>query len=342
MNYLGFFDAVKEMGSVIIFTPFMGLIFIFFLAGMLISIKNIKKFSYSFWLFYFIGILFFYNQGEFVPERQTIFMPAIATFAAIGLIVPYQHFKDHKKTYLLPILLAFSFSYSFFMFFMFSRLFPSEFTMVSTLISMYGLSGLLNFLIVYWPVFILILFIFFIFLFQLSRIRCYFNKIHSIYVILVAVLLIVNLAFPFVLVHGGIGIYKRTGSTSIVGEYMRQNLGNEKYSCVAGIESKSFAFYTQRPCAFWVNVNVSWLEEQSSKRQLKYFIVNTHYPNKSTGLGNVLPDGTLGPEIDNTSDWTRNHVDKYDWLQQNTVDITKKVGLKNSNEYKVYVLKENV
>jgi 4-amino-4-deoxy-L-arabinose transferase-like glycosyltransferase len=338
-QYYDFFTALSKMGSILIFTPFLGLIFIPLLSGIITAIRNIKKFHYSFWIFYFIGIIFFYMQGQFAPHRQTIFLPAIVSFAAIGIVVPYYYFRNRKRTYFLPVVLALSFSYLFFMLFMFSTLYAQEFVAISSISSAMGLGSLLNLVISYWWVFVLLILVVFTLLFWFSNKRAYFQRIRSIYLILIAVLLIINLSVSVVLVHSGVGIYKRTDSTGIVGDYLKQNLGDERYSCVAGVHSKSFSFYTQRTCVFWVKVDVPWLEEQVRQKNLKYFIINTHYRSRTSGLGNVLPNGELGPSLDDSNPWWANHYDKYDWLMENSVEITDKVGLKDSLEFKVYELK---
>lgn len=350
-SYMGFFEAIHSMGSILIFTPFLGTIFVPFLAGLAIAIRNIKEFRYSFWIFFMAGIVFFYSQGQFAPHRQTIFLPTIVIFAAVGLLLPYIRFKNKGISWQLPLVLAASFSYLFFFVFMFSLLYPGDFVGVLSAASSVGASALLTLTISYWYVFVVILCVVFAMLYYFSRglpvlfsLRSTKKKqirkgIRKIYLFAIFIFLVINLVLALLLVQSGVGIYKRTSATSEVGLYLKDNLVDEKFSCVAGVHAKSFAFYTQRPCATWLRVNVTWLEEQASAREVSYFIFNTHYDKKTVGVGNTLPDGTLGPALGDVSDenaWVLNYEDVYNWVQDNAEDVSAELGMGAGRYYRVY------
>lgn len=334
-DYMGFVESIYSMGSILIFTPFLGLIFVPLISGLVISLREIKKFRYAFWLFYIVGIIFFYTQGQFAPHRQTIFLPAIVTFAALGMLIPYYAFIKRRNSYFLPLVLSLSFAYLPFMLFMFSRRFEAEFVGVNSAVRALGLGGVFHLTLSFWWVFMLLIFIFLFGIYLYSKRPAGFMQARSIYITIIFLFIVLNLGVSLALVVSGAGIYKRTDATSVVGNYLKDNLGDEKYSCVAGVHAKSFSFYTQRTCAFWVDVNVSWLEEKAKAGDLKYFILNTHYPGGTSGFGNILPDGTMGPELAGVG-WEINHQDKYEWLQENAIDITDKVGLSGRDEFLVY------
>lgn len=338
--FMSLWESIRSMGSIIIFTPFMGLIFIPFLAGLVIAALNFRKFRYSFWLFYLLGIIFFYIQGDFVPERQTIFMPAIATFTALGIMTPYYYFKRNLKKYLLPSVLGLTFTYPFFMLFMFAKMYPEDFMSITSVAQRSGFGRLLAVLVEYWWCFAILVLIIFAALLVISRRKIFYPQMKRAYICIIAIFLILNLVLSILLITTGVGIYKRSTDTSLVGNYLKEHLGNETYSCVAGMQADSFTYYTERMCAIWLFVNVSWLDEQVAQGNVKYFIVEPWYQYGTTGLGNVLPDGSLGPEITNTTDWSSNHLDKYEWLQEHGEDITQEVGLKDGNQFRVYTLKE--
>jgi 4-amino-4-deoxy-L-arabinose transferase-like glycosyltransferase len=338
--FMGLWESITRIGSIIIFTPFLGLIFIPFLAGLIISIINFRKFNYSFWLFYLVGIIFFYIQGDFVPERQTIFVPAIATLAAIGIMHPYNYFRQNLKKYLLPSVLGLTFAYPFFMLFMFAKTYPKDFLAIKSTAATFGLGGVLDAFAKYWWFFAILVLLAFALIFLLSEMESIYPLIKRAYILIIVAFLILNFALSILLVATGVGVYKRSTATSVVGEYLKEHLGDEKYSCVAGMQADSFTYYTERMCAIWLFVNVSWLDEQVSQGNVKYFIVEPWYEYGTTGLGNVLPDGSMGPEITNTTDWSSNHYDKYKWLQEHGRDITSEVGLEDGRYFRVYTLKK--
>ncbi|MFC1741067.1 ArnT family glycosyltransferase [Nanoarchaeota archaeon] len=334
-EYMGFWTAVRQMGSIIIFTPFMGLVFVPLLAGLVFSLRRLKEFKYAFWIFFMIGMLFFYYQGQYAPHRQTVFMPAFAAFAALGIMLPYQRFKKDKDSHLLPLVFAISFAYLVFMFYMFSVFFAIDFVGVYSVAQALGLELLLGILITYWWVLVILVLGVFGAVWSLSRTER--TKALRAYVVVMLIFLVINISVPLLLAHTGVGIYKRTDSTGVVGRYLTENLGEERYSCVAGVHAKSFSFYTRRTCAFWVKVDVPWLEEQAEKGNVKYFILNTHYQGGTSGFGMVRPDGTFGPAV-NTG-WEINHHDKRDWLLDNAVDVTGDSGLSGKEDFIIYRLK---
>ena len=147
--------------------------------------------------------------------------------------------------------------------------------------------------------------------------------------------LLLNVSVAFALVIGGFGIYKRLDETKVIADYIKDNLKDEKYACVAGTHDKSFIFYTQRVCACWRFINVSWIEEQVKSNNLKYFVLNTYlYDGYTLGFGRIDQSGI----VDNTTCKKHgqkycNEPEKYNWLINNTIDITYKTGLKPNNPY---------
>ncbi len=153
----------------------------------------------------------------------------------------------------------------------------------------------------------------------------------SFYFVLFIVL--INLLFSVFAVCFNIGIYKRPDEVAILAEYIRDNLENESFSCIAGIHDKSFTFYTGRFCAFYLLANLSWIKEKAENNELKYFVINLHYNAGTVGLGKFLENGTIDLTNNNTGIWRKNYLDKYFWIKNNTIDITEKTGLKKNNSY---------
>jgi len=140
-----------------------------------------------------------------------------------------------------------------------------------------------------------------------------------------------NVSVASALVIGGFGIYKRPDEVKIIADYIKNNLQDEKYACVAGVHDKSFIFYTQRVCAWWIAVNVSWIEEQVESNNLKYFVLNNYfYDGYTPGFGRIDQSGN---NCTKPGEWHCNEPEKYNWLMNNTVDITYKTGLKPDNPY---------
>ena len=133
--------------------------------------------------------------------------------------------------------------------------------------------------------------------------------------------LIINIIVPVILVYNKMGIYQRPDEISKVAVFLRDNQGTEKYGCVAQVHDKTFAFYTGKVCARWEYINVSWLEEQTHKEDLKYFVINLYQEN--TGILNKKFFKDLEDEM----------PEIYEWLINNTIDITEETGLDKDNNY---------
>ncbi|MEM4268209.1 MAG: hypothetical protein QXK37_05260, partial [Candidatus Woesearchaeota archaeon] len=171
----------------------------------------------------------------------------------------------------------------------------------------------------------------------ISRLRRLLLKYISTF--LIVIIIGINAGFCIAATLTGMGIYKRSTDISVIGEYIYKNLGNEPFSCVAGIHARTLTFYTGKPCLWWLLVNETWLEEH--KEEVKYFVVEINLDAGGTGgLGKFTPTGELDLSNNNTREWGRNYPNKYRWLILNTVDITAETGLPSNNQnFRVYRLK---
>jgi hypothetical protein len=149
-----------------------------------------------------------------------------------------------------------------------------------------------------------------------------------------------------------IGDYKRTTDLSYIGNYIRDNLDDEKYSCIAAIHSKSLTYYTRRPCVIYYGVDLEWIEDAAEKGDLKFFVFNLHHSSGTAGIGKFNPDGT--PDLtsrrynwehtfsEEPNYWTDESFEKYRWIMLNTEDITSKTGLSADNpNFRLRILKED-
>jgi len=322
--------SAKTMLSYLVMTPFMGLIFIPVVFGFFYSLKNIKKPKYALWLFWFLSIIIFYIHGKPYVERQVVIVPAFAVLAAIGLTHSVDLFIK-KKSILFPLLIASTLSWIVFMIARFPLTYPLEYKAIP---QPYGLAMLFVLLSKYFVWVIAIIFIA-AFICSICFRGIEIKKQKSIASAIVLIYLLLNACVASALVIGGFGIYKRPDAVRIVADYINENLGNEKYACVAGTHDKSFVFYTQRVCASWRLINISWIEEQVENHNLKYFVLNLYlYDGYTPGFGRINQSGI----VDNTSctkpgEWHCNEPEKYNWLMKNAVDITYKTGLKPDNPY---------
>jgi len=307
------YESIIFMIKYLVMTPFVGLIFIPMTFGVVYLVNDIKKPECSMWLFWLLSILVFYMQGKPYVERQLVIVPAFAVLASVGLVYSL------KNRFVFPLLFA---STSSWIVFMVSK-FPSTYPEVYQSLSQY--SFLFYLLSKYYIIIIGVIFLFSVFL--------VFRRKKQTALLLAY--LILNACVASALVVGGFGIYSRTDEVKVVADYLNENIGDEKYACVAGVHDKSFIFYTQRLCASWRFINVSWIEEQVENNNLKYFVLNLYlYDGYTPGFGRIDQSGV----VDNTSciklgQWHCNEPEKYNWLMKNTLDITYKTGLKPDNPY---------
>ena len=326
------------MLNYLVMTPFMGLIFIPVLFGFFYSLKNIKKPKYALWAFWLLCIIVFYIHGRPYVQRQLVFVPAFAVLASIGLTHSIDLFIK-KKSIIFPLLIASTLSWIVFMIARFSLTYSLEYKAMS---QSYGLSLLFGLLSRYFIWIIVIIFLI-VFICNIYFKRIKIKKQKSIISMIIMIYLLLNVCVASALVIGGFGIYKRPDEVRVIADYINENLENEKYSCVAGTHDKSFIFYTQRVCAAWRLINISWIEEQVENNNLKYFVLNTYlYDGYTPGFGRIDQSRV----VDNTSckkpgEWHCNEPEKYNWLMNNAVDITYKTGLNPDNPYfRLYEYKE--
>jgi hypothetical protein len=325
-------ETAKLFINYLIMTPFTGLIFIPTMFGFFYSLKRLKKPEYALWISWFLLIIIFYVHGKPYVERQVIFVPAFAVLAAIGITYSLNSFLNkNKKSLAFPFLIASTFSWIIFMVARFPLTYPAEYKSIS---QFKALSFLFWFLSRYYMLIIILIFlIVFAFSFYLKKANIKTQK--SIVSAIVLIYLLLNVSVASALVIGGFGIYKRPDAVRIIGDYIKENIGDEKYACVAGVHDKSLIFYTQKVCASWKLINVSWIEEQVENNNLKYFVLNLyHYDGYTPGFGRIDQSG----KIDNTTcaekqTWQCNMPEKYNWLMNNTIDITNKTGLSSNNPY---------
>ena len=319
-------ESAKIMLNYFLMTPFTGLIFIPVLFGFFYSIKKIKKPRYALWLFWFLSIIIFYIHGKPYVQRQVVIVPAFAVLASIGIMHSLDLFIK-KKSIIFPLLIASTLSWIVFMIARFPLTYASEYKAMS---QSYGLSLLFSLLSKYYIGIIAVIFL------TVFICNIYFKKIKttkqkSILSVIVIIYLLLNVCVASALVIGGFGIYKRPDEVKVIADYIKDNLKDEKYACVAGTHDKSFIFYTQRVCAAWRLINISWIEQQVENNNLKYFVLNLYlYDGYTPGFGRIDQSGNTCTKH---GEWHCNEPEKYNWLMKNAVDITYKTGLKPDNPY---------
>jgi len=323
-------ESAKIMLNYLVMTPFVGLIFIPVLFGFFYSVKKIKKPEYALWLFWFLSIIIFYIHGKPYVQRQVVIVPAFAVLASIGIMYSLDLFIK-KKSIIFPLLIASTLSWIAIMIARFPLTYASEYKAIS---QSYWISLLFGLLSKYYIGIIVVIF-FTVFISNIYFRRIKTKKQKNILSVIVIIYLLLNVCVASALVIGGFGIYKRPDEVKIIADYIKDNLKNEKYACVAGTHDKSFIFYTQRVCAFWPRINITWIEQQVENNNLKYFVLNIYlYDGYTPGFGRINQGGI----VDNTTcieggTWHCNMPEKYNWLMKNTIDITYKTGLKPDNPY---------
>ena len=325
--------SAKTMLNYLLMTPFAGLIFIPVLFGFFYSVKNIKKPKYVLWLFWFLSIIIFYIHGKPYVQRQVVIVPAFAVLASIGITHSLNSLVKEKKGLAFASLIALTLSWIIFLIARFPITYASEYNAMAK--TSYFLSLVFGFLSNYyiWVIISIMFLTALIFHFYFRNINIKRQK--NVLSIIVIIYLLLNVSVASALVIGGFGIYKRPDEVKVIADYIKNNLKDEKYACVAGTHDKSFIFYTQRVCASWRLINVSWIEEQIESNNLRYFVLNLYlYDGYTPGFGRIDQSGI----VDNTTciegkTWHCNMPEKYNWLINNTEDITYKTGLKPDNPY---------
>ncbi|MFH1439370.1 MAG: glycosyltransferase family 39 protein [Candidatus Woesearchaeota archaeon] len=328
-GYMSFSENIIIMGKHLILTPFIGLIFISILYGILFSIKRIikgiKKSEYILWLTYIsISILFYINKQPYL-QRQTVFTPSYAVLAGIGIYITYTKFIKNKSM-AFPLLWGLSAIYSIIMLYMFPKLFNLKITNGF-------ISHLLNIAREYYLIIILVISLFTIASIMIIKLIKWDKKrLKNGADLIIALFLLINILTASILVIYGIGIYKRPDAIKIISDFLDENTKGLEYVTVIHYEDKSILYYTQRKTANYAHINVSWIEEQVEKGDVKYFVFNIYQ--RVVGVG-----------LETQSDISKSHPEQYEWIMQNTIDVTEKTGLAKDNPYFIvreYVKPENL
>ncbi len=317
-NYLTFGQALKLMGSYFIFTPFLGLIIVPMIAGVIVCFKKFKDSKYMFWIFYILASAIFYIQGQPYIDRQLIFTPGYTTLAAIGIWHTYKSFKSNGKAHHLfyPLFMTLTACYILLLPIMFTTFIPEYKNLLPQFISEARTLFLLT---------LILIVIIFSVLFLMRSINQYKAIAIKISIMILMLFLLANIIVPTYLVMQKVGIYHRPNETKIVAEFLKNNQGNEKYGCIAYNHDKTFAFYTGKLCMHWRYIDLPWLKEQAERGNLKYFITNIYQ--QSVGITNKETDANL----------EKYHKEMYEWLMNNSVDVTVYAGLEPDNKFfKVY------
>ncbi|MBT4540753.1 phospholipid carrier-dependent glycosyltransferase [Candidatus Woesearchaeota archaeon] len=311
-NYLSFFDAIKVMGSYFIFTPFIGLIFVPFVGGIIMFLRRIYKPKYMLWIFFLLSSIVFYIQGQPYIQRQLIFTPVYVVLASVFIVKTFDKLKKGEGTLNYLVLMLLTSSYIVLIPKLFMKFIPEYSNLLPAQINMYY-----NFLLI--PI-LLTLILFFVMLYLLKELGS--NKIfrETCYFVLV-VFLIINIVTPVILVYNKMGIYQRPDEISKVAKFLKENNQNEKYGCVAQVHDQTFAYYTKKICARWEYIDVNWLKEQTMRGELKYFVFNLY-------LGEV---GILNRKV--YRDLENEMSEVHGWVMENSIDVTEKAGLKADNNY---------
>ena len=165
-----------------------------------------------------------------------------------------------------------------------------------------------------------IVFLAVILIIYISRTNLRKEQLRKIATIFIIIFLTINILSASFLVLSGVGIFKRPEAIKIVGDFLKKNTEGINYSCLAYNEDKSLTFYTQKICANYKIVNVSWIEKQVKNNNLKFFIFNLYQ--KKVGIG-----------IETLADISKSYPAQYEWIMNNTIDVTEKTGLTANNPY---------
>jgi 4-amino-4-deoxy-L-arabinose transferase-like glycosyltransferase len=349
VNYLSFLPAVKEIGSLLIFTPFMAFIFIPIIFGVGFSIAGLrakKKAEYFLWLTCLATSIIFYIQGQPYPERQIVYIPIFSLFASLGIIKVYNFSKKkNNSSIFMYALIAMYFSFLILFLKKFTEIFIDEYNLIKLKLMKIHLHGFFDFIIsnAYILIILIICISSLIFLLRYKKILSFElnKKFLNLFILL---FLLLNLITAPILVISKLGIYSRPSEIRTISEFLKENIDDLEYSCVAGIHSKSLTYYTKKTCVSWLYSDLEWINELAQDGKIKYFIINKYYYQKTPGFGDI-DEMRIDPYIDVSNDinkWRRNYPDHYFWLLNNTIEITQKVGLPVNNPYfEVYEFNKN-
>jgi len=337
--------AAKVLAKLLFMTPFLGFVLVPSLFGLYFCLKKITKPINVFWVVWLFSSVYYFFQGQPSPVRSVIFTPVYCILCCIGLFSSYKLFMKHKKSLSISLLFFLTASSYILLLRLFPITFPAESKSLVDLLFFYGLDNLYySFMSFYWIGFIIVL-ILALPIFYYGRLNIKIKNIGSyrghikssikVFVVLfILMVILTNIAVSVLVIKNRVGVYYREDSITKIGNYLNKNLADEKYSCVAGIHSKTLTYLTQRYCVYWRNVTLDWLETNSRLGNVKYFIVNLYYLDGTTvGLGMFNPDGTLDLTNNRTGLWYKNYPDKYMWMMNNTIDITTETGLSADNPY---------
>ncbi len=327
-NSAGFLSSFIRLGKYLYFTVFFGLIALPALFGVYFSAKKIKKPIFALLVTYFASSIVFFLQGSFFPSRQTFYAPVLALLASIGIFSIYGLKK--KRSIGIITLASFYVTYMILVVIISLTYVPDTSGIRDSIASLIG-SGAYNALVVISLGAAGIFFIAPIFIMLSSRITGFLEKSKDRVLwfgkAALWAFIIINVAVPAYLVAGGVGIYHRSEAINSIADYLNQHKGDELYGCVAGIHSKTLTYLLQKPCADWLQVDRGWLDENARNGSVKYFLVNTGYG--TPGLAAFLPDGSIDTQA-NSSYWGF-RKEKWDWLMNNTADITAETSLGAGN-----------
>jgi len=329
-DFSGFIDGIIFLVKYMYFTVFVGLIIIPAIFGIKDTIKKIKIPINALLMTYLLTSLVFLFQGYPSPSRQTFYTPVLAAFAAIGIVIAWE---SREKIVRSITLILSALLYFIVMMLVNLNYIPETIGYKTILIDHMG-SALFNLFTLFSIISILVLCLLIFFISFNKRIKNRIKKIHKGFMsrtisFIFIIFLLINVFVPAVLVIKGVGIYHRSEAINEVADYLKNNLGDEKYACVAGVHEKTLTFLLQRPNAYWLIVDKDWLEENAQAGNIRYFLINHEFG--TVGLGPILPDGS----IDDTKNhaWWTFQEDKWNWLMENTVDITEETGLEKENPY---------
>lgn len=338
---LSFFDSMGIVWKYLLFTPLMSLIMVPLVFGFVRLFKNWKTPTNSLWIIWGLSSFLQFVNGQPHINRQSIIMPAFCFISAYGIWNAYDDFCRKKDNKQFPLLMALTGIYLIVTQWIFAKIFPAEF---SSLLSFVNASGSNSQLLSVGNAFFLsavliIAFTCFGFLmFRMNKSQKKKEEIKAARIAKAAFIAYLVISFLIIsaLVIFGIGAFKRTDTVNKISDYIKNNPGNEEYSCITGIDATSFTYYIGKKCAFFWASNQSFIEQQAKEGNLKYFILNIYNTElKTPGFGDyyemekdLYKDS--GEDIDT---WRRNYPEKYFWLKENTKDITAKVGIGGDNPY---------
>jgi hypothetical protein len=238
-----------------------------------------------------------------------IIVPAIAVLASIGIWWSREKYVS-KGSLMFPALVIATSAYILLIFKVFPAVFSEEWSVLS---EMMGTGGLLSLFTAFDRFFILILLMLAVAIYLiLARKKC--SERRALSIVFFGVFMFLNLALIFGLVFSGVSGYNRSDDAERIAKYINNNSDGLEYSCAALLEARTITFYTQKPCAQLGVAKLDWIKEQVKAGNLKYFVENIAY----TGAHQYLSDAkTLRYQF----------PDVYEWMMNNTVDITTKTGL---------------